>query len=72
MEEEEESSCCSLAYKPFFSFPGGIDVSGLTERNHMSVNVINNSVKTHTHTAQDPIPEKISDLKLNINSCPRC
>lgn len=74
VEGQEESSCCSVAYEPFLSCFGGTDVSGLTERNHMSVNVINSNQHkhTHTHTAQDLSPEKISDLKLNINSSPTC
>lgn len=59
----------AAAYQPFLSCFGGIDVSGLTERNHMSVNLITNSnPQRHTQTAQDASPEKISDLKLNINS----
>lgn len=49
VEEEKQRGCCSVAYQPFFSCFGGIDVSGLTERNHMSVNVINKS-NQHTHS----------------------
>lgn len=40
--EEEETSHCSVAYQPFLVRFGDTDGSGLTERNHMSVNVINN------------------------------